>query len=127
LAKGKVLIVDDELYIIHILDFTLGLEGYDVVTALNGQQAIEAATKERPDLAIIDVGMQPMDGYDVCAALKLNPATERIPVILMSPTGSIISRQMAVEAGAQDCIDKPFSPRKLVECVNDYFRSSPTG
>ena len=118
MAKGKILVVDDEIYIVHILDFSLGMEGYEVVTALDGEQAVERAHAEKPDLIVLDIMMPKLDGYETCKLLKGDPATRDIPVILLSAKGRNIDQKIGFEAGADDYITKPFSPRKLVERIN---------
>ena len=118
MAKGKILVVDDEVYIVHILDFSLGMEGYEVVTALDGEQAIEKANAERPDLIVLDIMMPKLDGYETCKRLKADDATRNIPVILLSAKGRNIDQKIGFEVGADDYITKPFSPRKLVERIN---------
>ena len=82
MAKGKILVVDDEIYIVHILDFSLGMEGYQVLTALDGEQALEKARAERPDLIVLDIMMPKLDGYETCKILKAETDTKDIPVIL---------------------------------------------
>ena len=118
MAKGKILVVDDEVYIVHILDFSLGMEGYEVVTALDGEQAIEKANAEHPDLIVLDIMMPKLDGYETCKRLKADDATRSIPVILLSAKGRNIDQKIGFEVGADDYITKPFSPRKLVERIN---------
>ena len=118
MAKGKILVVDDEIYIVHILDFSLGMEGYEVVTALDGEQALQKVQDLRPDLIVLDIMMPKMDGYETCKALKADPQTRDIPVILLSAKGRSVDQQMGLEVGAEDYITKPFSPRKLVERIN---------
>jgi DNA-binding response OmpR family regulator len=118
MAKGKILVVDDEIYIVHILDFSLGMEGYEVVTALDGEQALEKANSEKPDLIVLDIMMPKLDGYETCKRLKADAATQDIPVILLSAKGRNIDQKVGFEVGADDYITKPFSPRKLVERIN---------
>jgi len=118
MAKGKILVVDDEIYIVHILDFSLGMEGYQVITALDGEQGLEKAQTERPDLIVLDIMMPKLDGYETCKALKADPATRGIPVILLSAKGRNMDQKVGFEVGADDYITKPFSPRKLVERIN---------
>jgi DNA-binding response OmpR family regulator len=118
MAKGKVLVVDDEIYIVHILDFSLGMEGYEVITALDGEQAIERAKSESPDLIVLDIMMPKLDGYETCKQLKADDATRNIPVILLSAKGRNVDQKVGFEVGADDYITKPFSPRKLVERIN---------
>ena len=121
MSKGKILVVDDEIYIVHILDFSLGMEGYEVVTALDGEQALEKLKSERPDLIVLDIMMPKLDGYEVCKSVKANPDTAHIPVILLSAKGRNVDQKMGFDVGADDYITKPFSPRKLVERINQLL------
>jgi len=118
MAKGKILVVDDEIYIVHILDFSLGMEGYEVLTALDGEQALEKARAEKPDLIVLDIMRPKLDGYETCKLLKADTATKNIPVILLSAKGRNVDQKIGFEVGADDYITKPFSPRKLVERIN---------
>jgi two-component system alkaline phosphatase synthesis response regulator PhoP len=124
MSKGKILVVDDEIYIVHILDFSLGMEGYDVVTALDGEQALERIRSEKPDLIVLDIMMPKLDGYEVCKTIKSDPATKQIPVILLSAKGRNVDQKMGFDVGADDYITKPFSPRKLVERINQLLGQS---
>lgn len=121
MAKGKILVVDDEVYIVHILDFSLGVEGYDVMTALDGEQALAKVAQEKPDLIVLDIMMPKLDGYETCKALKSDPETRDIPVILLSAKGRNVDQKVGFEVGADDYITKPFSPRKLVERINSIL------
>ena len=121
MSKGKVLVVDDEIYIVHILDFSLGMEGYEVITALDGEQALEKMKLEKPDLVVLDIMMPKLDGYEVCKAIKSNPSTKQTPVILLSAKGRNVDQKLGFDVGADDYITKPFSPRKLVERINQLL------
>ena len=118
MSKGRILVVDDEIYIVHILDFSLGMEGYEVITALDGEQALEKLKTEKPDLIVLDIMMPKLDGYEVCKAIKSSPETRHIPVILLSAKGRNVDQKLGFDVGADDYITKPFSPRKLVERIN---------
>ena len=118
MSKGRILVVDDEVYIVHILDFSLGMEGYEVVTALDGEQALERVAQQKPDLIVLDIMMPKLDGYETCKALKSREETRDIPVILLSAKGRNVDQKTGFEVGADDYITKPFSPRKLVERIN---------
>ena len=118
MAKGRILVVDDEIYIVHILDFSLGMEGYEVVTALDGEQALEKARSEKPDLIVLDIMMPKLDGYETCKRLKADAETKDVPVILLSAKGRNVDQKVGFEVGADDYITKPFSPRKLVDRIN---------
>ena len=121
MSKGRILVVDDEIYIVHILDFSLGMKGYEVITALDGEAALEKLKTERPDLIVLDIMMPKLDGYEVCKAIKANPDTAHIPVILLSAKGRNVDQKMGFDVGADDYITKPFSPRKLVERINQLL------
>ena len=121
MSKGKILVVDDEIYIVHILDFSLGMEGYEVVTALDGEQALEKVKSEKPDLIVLDIMMPKLDGYEVCKSIKSNATTQHIPVILLSAKGRNVDQKLGFDVGADDYITKPFSPRKLVERINQLL------
>jgi two-component system alkaline phosphatase synthesis response regulator PhoP len=120
-AKGKILVVDDEIYIVHILDFSLGVEGYEVMTALDGEQALAKVAQDKPDLIVLDIMMPKLDGYETCKALKSAPETRDIPIILLSAKGRNVDQKVGFEVGADDYITKPFSPRKLVERINSIL------
>jgi two-component system, OmpR family, alkaline phosphatase synthesis response regulator PhoP len=124
MAKGRILVVDDEIYIVHILDFSLGMEGYEVITALDGEQALEKARAEKPDLIVLDIMMPKLDGYETCKILKADAETKEIPVILLSAKGRNVDQKIGFEVGADDYITKPFSPRKLVERINAILGQS---
>jgi two-component system alkaline phosphatase synthesis response regulator PhoP len=124
MSKGRILVVDDEIYIVHILDFSLGMEGYEVLTALDGEQALERLKSDKPDLIVLDIMMPKVDGYEVCRTIKSNPETQHIPVILLSAKGRNVDQKMGFDVGADDYITKPFSPRKLVERINALLGQS---
>ena len=120
LAK-KILVVDDEVYILHILDFSLGAEGYEVLTAADGDEAIRMARTEKPDLIVLDIMMPKVDGFEACRRLKADTETSAIPVILLTAKGREVDRQMGMEVGADDYIVKPFSPTRLIEKIGSYL------
>ncbi len=117
----KILVVDDEVYILHILDFSLGAEGYEVLTAADGEEAVRLARTEKPDLIVLDIMMPKVDGFEACRRLKADPETSPIPVILLTAKGREVDRQMGMEVGADDYIVKPFSPTRLIEKIENYL------
>jgi DNA-binding response OmpR family regulator len=121
ITKGKILVVDDEAYIVHILEFSLGMEGYEVVTAFDGEEAIAKAESEEPDLIVLDIMMPKLDGYETCRRLKTIDKTKDIPVILLSAKGRSMDQKVGLDAGADEYITKPFSPRKLVERISTHI------
>ncbi len=119
--RKRILVVDDEVYIVHILEFTLTMEGYDVVTAADGDEALRKVEEDRPDLVVLDIMMPRMDGYEVCRRLREEEETRDLPVILLSAKGRPIDRETGMEVGANDYIVKPFSPRRLLEKIRDLL------
>jgi len=117
----KILVVDDEVYILHILDFSLGAEGYEVLTAADGEEAVRLARTEKPDLIVLDIMMPKVDGFEACRRLKADPETSPIPVILLTAKGREVDRQVGMEVGADDYIVKPFSPTRLIEKIENYL------
>ena len=113
----KVLVADDEHNIRHILDFSLNAEGFSVLSALNGNDAFHLAMDETPDLIILDVMMPGRSGLETCRALKDEPRTARIPVILLTARATREDRAEGLAAGADRYITKPFSPQKVVDAV----------
>ncbi len=118
MKRGKVLVVDDEINITQILEFSIGAEGYEVISASNGEEAIEKARSEQPDLIILDIMMPRIDGYEACRILKANPVTKNIPVLLLTAKGRDIDKRLGYEVGATDYIVKPFSPNKLIDRIH---------
>lgn len=121
MKKGKILVVDDEVYILHILDFSLGAEGFDVISANNGELAIEKAKQEQPDLIVLDIMMPVLDGYETCRRLKQQPETKEIPVVLLTAKGRDVDKRVGFEAGAIDYIVKPFSPSRLIDRISEII------
>jgi two-component system alkaline phosphatase synthesis response regulator PhoP len=122
MSRGKVLVVDDEEYIQHILNFSFGAEGYDVVTAGDGEEGIKKAKSEKPDIIVLDIMMPKMDGYEACKRLKTDPHTKNIPVILLTAKGREVDRKLGSQAGADDYVVKPFSPGRLIERVEGMMK-----
>jgi two-component system alkaline phosphatase synthesis response regulator PhoP len=121
MATGKVLVVDDEVYILHILEFSLSAEGYEVITANNGELAIEKAKQEKPDLIVLDIMMPVLDGYETCRRLKRDSETKNIPVVLLTAKGRDIDKRLGFEVGAIDYVIKPFSPNRLIDRIQEIL------
>lgn len=121
--KKRILVVDDERDIVDLLKYNLAKEGYEVVTAYNGKEAIEKATHP-PDLVILDVMMPVLDGFETCKKLKSDPRTAHVPVLFLTASSSEVDEVLGLELGADDYIQKPISPRKLVARVKAVLRRS---
>ena len=117
----KVLVADDEHNIRNILDFSLHAEGFEVVSALNGEDAFKLAVESTPDLVILDVMMPGQGGMETCRALKNDRRTARVPVILLTAMADRENRAAGLDAGADAYITKPFSPQKVIDAVQELL------
>lgn len=118
----KILIADDEPDILEILRYNLQAEGYEVYTAKNGNEAIEAAKKESPDLIILDIMMPGKTGIEVCNLLRMQPKFAATLIIFLTALSDETTEIKGLETGADDYITKPVSPKVLVSKVNALFR-----
>ena len=118
---ARVLVVDDILANVRLLEAKLTAEYFEVVTAMNGVDALEAVQRTRPDIILLDVMMPDMDGYEVCRRLKANPETARIPIVFITAKTSEDDRAKGIEAGAVDYIHKPFETPVLIERVQAHL------
>jgi DNA-binding response OmpR family regulator len=112
-APRTLLVADDDDDILQLVSFRLERAGYKVVTAADGQQALAAARQHQPDLAVLDVMMPGLNGYEVTRQLRADPATAAIPVILLTARVQEADVSRGFEAGADDYLRKPFSPQEL--------------
>ena len=108
-----VLVADDDEDILQLVSFRLERAGYTVVTAADGQQALAAAREHQPDLAVLDVMMPGLNGYEVTRQLRADETTAHIPVILLTARVQEADVSRGFEAGADDYLRKPFSPQEL--------------
>jgi len=108
-----VLVADDDPDILTLVGFRLERAGYEVLPARDGEEALALALERQPDLAILDVMMPKLDGYEVTQRLRDNPATSGMPVILLTARVQEADITRGFEAGADDYIKKPFSPQEL--------------
>jgi len=114
---AKILIAEDERDIRDLITFTLGFAGFDVVAAANGEEAVNLARQEIPDLILMDVRMPRMTGYEACALMKADAKLKDIPVIFLSAKGQDSEIQAGLQAGATDYLLKPFAPDQLTERI----------
>ena len=114
---AKILIAEDERDIRDLVAFTLRFAGHQIVAATNGEEAIQLASTERPDLILMDVRMPRMTGYDACRAMKANPRLQPIPVVFLSAKGQENEIQTGLDAGAEEYLLKPFAPDQLTDRV----------
>jgi putative two-component system response regulator len=112
-SAGKVLVVDDEAANLQLLKALLTREGYSVVTASDGEEALAAVASAHPDLVVMDVLMPKLSGYDVCERIKHSPATRLIPVVLITALHEREHKIRGINAGADDFLTKPVDPHEL--------------
>jgi DNA-binding response OmpR family regulator len=113
----KILIVDDDINALKLIGYTLQREGYEIIAAQNGQEALTKAQEEEPQLVVLDIMMPGMDGYEVCRRLRATPQTAQLPVIMLTAKGQVEDKVAGFEAGADDYLIKPVIPAELVARV----------
>ena len=118
---AKILIAEDERDIRDLITFTLGFAGFEVVAASNGEEAVNLARKEIPDLILMDVRMPRMTGYEACAIMKADAKLKDVPVIFLSAKGQDSEIQTGLQAGAADYLLKPFAPDQLTERIQSVL------
>ena len=119
--QRTILVADDESHILHVVSLKLRNAGYRVVTAHDGQEALEAAQQERPDLIITDYHMPQLSGLELCRRLKQDASMPAIPVIMLTARGYHLEPQDTEQSGILQMISKPFSPRHLLVAVEDVI------
>jgi two-component system alkaline phosphatase synthesis response regulator PhoP len=119
---GKVLVVEDERDVAELLRFNLAREGYEVVVALTGADALKHVRDNRPDIILLDIMVPQLNGWEVCRRLKHDAATGTIPVIMVTGRVDEGDKVLGFEMGADDYVTKPFSPRELLARIRAVVR-----
>ena len=127
MGQAKILVVDDDADDLKLISMILGPEGYEVVTASNGAEALKQVENESPDLVLLDVMMPEMDGFTACSKLKRSSEHAGIPVILLTAVGQHISDSKypldgVIRTDADDYLEKPVKPETLLERVASALR-----
>ncbi|EPR35075.1 two component transcriptional regulator, winged helix family [Alkalidesulfovibrio alkalitolerans DSM 16529] len=122
MPKDTILVVEDDEDILHLLQFNLESSGYEVVTAMDGAQALAKARRHHPELVLLDLMLPGMDGFEVCKELKKLPETAKTPIIMLTARGEEVDRIVGLELGADDYVVKPFSPREIILRVKAILR-----
>ncbi len=117
----RILIAEDEPDIRELVALILELDGHEVIQARDGQEAVEKAQAEHPDLILMDVRMPRMTGYEACETLKANPATQHIPVVFLSAKGQAGEVEAGYRAGAVAYLIKPFDAEELLLRVKEIL------
>ncbi len=121
-VKAKILVVDDEPDALELIAFHLKNAGLEVVTAGDGEAALQLARAHLPDLILLDLMLPEVDGLEVCKILRRDPATASLPIIMVTARAAEMDRVLGLELGADDYVTKPFSPRELVLRVKNLLR-----
>ena len=120
-AERTILVADDESHILHVVSLKLRNAGYRVITARDGQEALEMAQQEKPDLLITDYHMPQLSGIELCRKLKQDPATTNIPAIMLTARGYSLEPADTEQSGILRMLSKPFSPRHLLSTVHEVL------
>jgi Response regulators consisting of a CheY-like receiver domain and a winged-helix DNA-binding domain len=119
---SKILIVDDEKDIVELLSYNLEKEGFSTIKAYDGEAALGLVRSVKPDLMILDLMLPKMNGLDVCKAIRRNPETANLPIIMLTAKGEEIDKIIGLEIGADDYMTKPFSVKELIARVRSILR-----
>jgi CheY-like chemotaxis protein len=120
-SRKKILLVDDSKTVLLMQQLLLADRGYELITARDGQEAVEKAKTERPDIIFLDVLMPRMDGFAACQTLRAHENTRHIPIIMVTTRGEPHSVQQGFESGCSDYMTKPFNPHELIEKLERYL------
>src|ERR1051325_10112545 len=121
MSERTILVTDDETHILHVVSLKLRNAGFKVLTARDGQEALEMAQQEQPDLLITDYHMPQLSGLELCQRLKQDPQTKDIPAIMLTARGYHLEPHDTEESGILRMLSKPFSPRHLLATVNEVL------
>ena len=121
MAEKKVLVVDDEIHIVHVVAIKLRNNGFNVITAENGAQAFERACEDNPDIIVTDCQMPVMTGLELIEKLRRNEATKEIPVIMLTARSFAIEPEQKEQLQISECLSKPFSPKELLRSIEDIL------
>ena len=122
MTKEKILIVEDEKDIIKMLEYNLKKEGFRTISAYDGEDAIDLAMREHPDIVLLDLMLPGIDGLEVCKSLKAEKKTKDIPIIMLTAKSQESDKILGLELGADDYVTKPFSPRELLARIKAVLR-----
>ncbi len=122
MGSKKILIVDDEVDLVETVRFPLEMEGFNVLVSYNGEDALNQARKEKPDLILLDLMLPKLDGYKVCRLLKFDERYKNIPILMLTAKTQEKDKALGMETGANDYITKPFDLDRLVEKVKSYLK-----
>ncbi len=120
----SILIVDDEPNIVLSLEFLMKQQGFEVRSAYDGEQALQAISESPPDLVLLDINMPKLNGYEVCAAVRDKPDWTNVRILILTAKGRDVEREKGLAMGADEYVTKPFSTREVVEKVHALLDNS---
>lgn len=120
----SILVVDDEPNIVLSLEFLMEKQGFEVRSAYDGEQALQAISESPPDLILLDINMPKVNGYEVCASVRANPAWKDVRILILTARGRDVEREKGLAMGADEYVTKPFSTREVVEKVHELLGDS---
>ena len=121
MSPAKILIVDDELDLTETIRFSLELEGCNVLVASNGEEGLNLARQEKPDLILLDLMLPKLDGYKVCRLLKFDERYKHIPILMLTAKTQEKDKILGKETGANEYITKPFDMDELMVKIKSYL------
>lgn len=121
MSEKTILVVDDESHILNVVSLKLRNAGFRVITANDGQEALDLAAQERPDLVITDYHMPHLSGLELCQRMRQSEATSGIPAIMLTARGYQLEPRDTEQSGIRKMLSKPFSPRNLLATVNEVL------
>jgi CheY-like chemotaxis protein len=125
MEKNKILVVEDEESLLKLESILFTSKGYDVTGVRDGNEALEALAESLPDLVVLDVMLPGIDGFQVCRAIKEDPATRHIPVVMLTAKKSSADLERGKSAGADAYITKPFKSVKVLEVIEGLIKGTP--
>jgi two-component system alkaline phosphatase synthesis response regulator PhoP len=121
MSQKKILVVDDEVDLVETIRFPLEMEGFNVLVSYNGEDALNQARKEKPDLILLDLMLPKLDGYKVCRLLKFDERYKHIPILMLTAKTQEKDKLLGKETGADEYITKPFDIDELMKKVKVYL------
>jgi two-component system alkaline phosphatase synthesis response regulator PhoP len=120
----RILVVDDEPSVVKMISKRLELEGYDVLVAMDGQEALKKAQTEQPALVILDIMLPKVNGYEVCTMLKQDSRYQKIPILMLSAKAQEKDERLGLDCGADAYLRKPYQAKELLETVKTLLNRS---
>ena len=124
MSQNRLLLVDDEVDLVEMVKIRLEASGYQVLTAFDGQEALDKARKEKPDLIILDLMLPKLDGYKVCRMLKFDEKYKNIPILMFTARAQEQDKKLGQEVGADAYLTKPFEPDALIAKIREFLKTA---